>query len=530
MGTQLSGPQLSGEADPILTSTRRVDDPRTRLTSTDWAIAGAAAIAIVVALSPVLTTSFGFLDDYAVLTGWQTDATGTWDLYLVGGRPIGGLIAMGFFSFVHTIDQLVVMRIFNVLCLALVSMLGFVALRRLDYQRLAAWTFAIGMLWLPSTQVFASWAMQSAGPAALLLAVLAAMSASNNLDLVLGEGTRRIVQIMRLLLAVLLLSAAVCTYQPSAMVFWPVACLLLLAPARRRWPTRKLLAAVAAVGVVGAVSCAVGYLAEQAGTAWVGTSLARGALVTDIGGKVHYLISSAAPRVFDPWTLVVHPHLALATALFLALLVPLAIGGTVARRLIGLALVMVALPLSYLPSIATAENWASARSLSAAYVVPLAAVTLIVQGLPSLARANAPLRAVAALAIGVVAVHDGYQGVSDYFSKPGHKELALARSQVRPLLAGDTPPVVVVRSDWTDSLAPGVSLDEFGLPSTYASWVPVPFTQLLAREVTGRWLPDVKLVQRSDLRLVPRTTLVIDYGHLLDRADNAVVYHGRAQP
>jgi hypothetical protein len=513
----------------MLTSMRRVDDPRTRLTSTDWVIAGAVAITIVVALSPVWTTSFGFLDDYSLLTGWQTDATGTWHLYLIGGRPVDGLIAMGFFSFVHSIDQLVVMRIFNVVCLALASTLGFVALRRLDYQRLAAWTFALGMLWLPSTQVFASWAIQD-GPAALLLAVIAAMSASHNLDLVLDEGTRWIVRIMRLLPAALLLSTAVCAYQPSAMAFWPVACLLLLAPARRHWPTRKLLAAVVPVGVIGAVSCAVGYLVEKAGNAWVGTSLARGALVTDIGGKVHYLISSAAPRVFDPWTLVVHPHLALATALCLAVLVPLAIGGTVARRLTGLAFVMVALPLSYLPSILTAENWPSARSLSGAYVVPLAAFTLIVQGLPSLGRADAPLRAVAALAIGVVAVHVGYQGVSDYFAKPEHKELALARSQVRPLLAGVTSPVVVVQSDWTETLAPGVSLDEFGLPSTDASWVPVSLTQLLAREVTGRWLPDVKLVQRTDLRLVPRTTLVVDYGHLLDHVDNTVVYHGPAQP
>jgi hypothetical protein len=530
MGTQLSGPQPSEEADPILTSMRRVDDPHTRFTLMDWGIAGAVAIAIVLALSPVLTTSFGFLDDYSILTGEQTDATGTWHLYLIAGRPIAGLIFMGFFSFVHSIDQLVEIRIFSVLCLALVSILSFVGLRRLDYQRLAAWTFAIGMLWLPSTQVFASWAIQSVGSAVLLLAVLAAMSATHNLDLVLEEGDRRIVRFMRLLPAVLLLSAAVCAYQPAAMVFWPVACLLLLAPARRHWPTRKLLAAAVPVGVVGAVSCVVGYLAEQAGTAWVGSSLARGALVTDIGGKVHYLISSAAPRVFDPWTLVVHPHLALATALFLAVLVPVAIGGTVARRLIGLAFVMVALPLSYLPSVVTAEDWPSARSLSGAYVVPLAALTLIVQGLPSLARANAPLRAVAALAIGVVAVHAGYHGVSDYFAKPEHKELVLARSQVRPLLAGVTSPVVVVASDWTETLAPGVSLDEFGLPSTYAWWVPVPFTQLLAREVTGRWLPDVKLVERSDLRLVPRTTLVIDYGHLLDPADNAVVYHGRAQP
>jgi hypothetical protein len=355
------------------------------------------------------------------------------------------------------------------------------------------------------------------------------MSASENLDRLLMPGTRWMERVLTLVPSVVLLSTAVCAYQAAAMAFWPVMCLLLLAPARRQWPVQRLLAGAGAAGAVGGVSCAVGYVAVKAGAAWVGTALARGALVTDIGGKLHYIVWSAAPRVLDPWTLVVHFHLAIATALVLAVLLPLAIGGTVAHRLAGLGLVIVALPLSYLPSIVTAENWASARSLAGAYLVPLAALSLVMEGVPRLARANAPLRAVAATVVSVAAVYAGYHGVSNYFSKPEHRELALARNQIRPLLVGVRSPVVVIRSDWTDTLAPGVSFDEFGLPSTYASWVPVPLTELLAREATGRWLPDVKLVERSELRLVPRTTLVIDYGHLLDRADNAVVSHGPAQ-
>jgi hypothetical protein len=529
MGAQLSRPQQSKKADPMLTSMREVDDPRTRLTSTDWVVAGGVAIAIVVALSPVWTTSFGFLDDYAVLVTGQTDPTGLWHQYLMGGRPITGLIMLGFLSFVHTIDQLVVMRIFSVLCLALVSLLGFVALRRLGYHRLSAWTFGLGMLWLPSTQVLASWSILVVGSAALLIAVVAAMRASEALDLLLVSDLRWTNRVMLLVPSVLLLSTAVCADQPAAMAFWPVMCLLLLAPSRRRWPVKKLLAGAAAVGAVGGVSCAVGYVAVKAGTAWVGTALARGALVTDIGGKLHYIVWSAAPRVFDPWTLVVHYHLAIATALALAVLLPLAIGGTLAHRLVGLGLVMLALPLSYLPSILTAENWASARSLAGAYVVPLAALALVVEGVPRLASADAPLRAVAAAAVGVVAIYAGYQGVSNYFAKPEHEELALARNEIRPLLVGVRSPVVVIRSDWTETLAPGVSFDEFGLPSSYATWVPVPLTELLAREATGRWLPDVTLVEPSELRLIPRTTLVIDYRRLLDRAHNAVVYRGPAQ-
>jgi hypothetical protein len=523
------GELLSHPAELVPHSIRAVDDRRPALDAIDRAMAGAAAFATVAALSPVLTTSFGFLDDYSLMQTTQISARATWDQYLVGGRPVAGLLAMGFFSYVHTIDQLVVMRIFSVICLALSSMLGFIALRQLAYRRLPAWTFALGLLWLPSTQVMASWAILLVESAAFLLAMLAAKSASDHLERVLRTDARWLERTAGLVPSVLLLSTAVCTDQPAAMAFWPIVCLLLLAPVRRAWTVRKLLAGALVAGVVGALSSAVGYVAVQLGTAWVGTALTRGALVTDIGGKIHYFVWVAAPRVFDPWTLGADRRLALLTAVLLAVLIPVAVGGTLTRRLVGLALVAASLPLSYLASMVTAENWASARSLAGAYVVPLAALTLLLQAIPRPARGATPLIGVAATLVALVAVYSGFRNVSVYFSEPEHEELTLARSEVRPKLVGVTSPVVVVRSDWTDTLAPGVSFDEFGIPSTYASWVPVPFTELLAREATGRWLRNVRLVDRSALRSVPRTTLVIDYGHLLDRADNAVVYHGQGR-
>ena len=70
--------------------------------------------------------------------------------------------------------------------------------------------------------VMASWVILLMGPAALLLAVLAAMNASHNLDLVLGKGTRPTDRIVRLLPSLVLLSAAVCAYQPAAMAYWPI--------------------------------------------------------------------------------------------------------------------------------------------------------------------------------------------------------------------------------------------------------------------------------------------------------------------
>jgi len=489
---------------------------------------GAAAITVL-AFSPVLTTTYGFLDDYSLLYSAQIHAPGTWDLFLLGGRPVAGFIEWAAFSVVHTVDQLLLMRAFNVACLALVALGSVLALRRLRYTVLAAWTFAVGMLWLPSTQVMASWATMIHGPAALVLALLAAASMSNALEKPLHAGGRSVREVMPFLPAVALLSTAVCTYQPTAMAYWPIAVLFLLAPARRSWSPRTLVAGAAIAGGIGLVACGVGYAIFKIGVRWVGGQpLARSGSVDDIGAKLDYLLHVAAPRAFDPWQLTIHPRLATAVAVALVVLVPLAIGGDLKRRLLGLALVALSLPLSYLPSIATAENWASARSLAGAYVVPLAALTLVVQGLPHLRRFDVPLRIAAMTAVGVIAFGAGYTRVSDYFTEPGHDELVMARDTIRPELARVHSPVVVVASDWRDSLAPSVSFDEFGIPSSYGSWVPVPLTQILARESTGRSLADVRLVERSGLRSVPPTSIVIDYGHLLDEPQNAVVYRGGA--
>ena len=495
-------------------------------TRIDWLIGLAAAAVTVAALSPVLTTSYGFLDDYLALYGEHTNPGPLREGALLQGRPIALLLDTVFFHFVNTVGDLTIMRVFGVAVLAVFAASAFIVLRSLGYGRFPAWVFAVGMLWLPSTQVMASWAILSMGPVALVLGLLAAASLGRSLDGVLEEGARVRTRLRRLSPPVAFLSLALFSYQSAAMVFWPVMVLVLLAPVRRSWSARRLLAGAVVAGATGAVASAVAYAFVSISAAFVSIPYSRTALVTNIGGKVDYLLHSAAPRIFDPWSLAPRPPSTSLIALSLGVLVLLAVGGGVGRRVTGLGLFVVALPLSYLPSVVTAENWASARSLSGAFIVPLAATAFIVQSLPRVEPWGTWIRAAGAAAIGVLALSAGYDRVNEYFATPQHEELALARAQVSPSLANVRSPIAIVQSDYTNTLAPTFSYDEFGIPSTYASWVPVPFTQILAREETGSWLRSVRLVQRSEVASLPATTVVIDYGHLLDRVRNAVVYRG----
>ena len=510
--------------DDVRTALKRQVPHRNALNRYDWFISASAAALTVATLSPVLTTSFGFLDDYIALYAHQTDPSVMREAAVLQGRPVVALLFSGFLSFVDTVGELAIMRAFSVALLAAVAACTFTLLRRLDYDRLPAWLFAVGMLWLPSTQVMASWATLLMAPVALTFGVLATTSLDRSLDRVAGGHESKIVRVKLLLPAVAMLSLALCTYQPAAMVYWPYVLLLLLAPVRRAWSARKLLTAAIVAGVTGAAACATAYAVLVIGASFVGAVDARSTVVTDFTAKAEFLLTQAAPRIFDPLELTPRPALALLIACVLVVFLFFAIGGGLRRQTVGLALFLMALPLSYFPSVITAENFASARSLVAAFIVPLAAITLILQS-PPLTKpwGGAWIRLAGAAVIGALAFYVGFNRVSDYFAKPQQRELALARAQVRPLLANARSPIVFVRSDYyTDSLAPGVSYGEFGHSST--SSVAGAFTQNLAREETSRFLPGVELVERSQIRSLPATTIVVDYGHLLDATENAVVY------
>lgn len=488
----------------------------------------AAAVLTFVALLPVLLTTFGFLDDYGVLYTKQTDPQPAIDAALVQGRPVAGLLQGAAFAVVDSIDGLVLLRAFSVLCFAAFAAVSVRALRRSGYSGAVALVFVAALLVLPSTHVMSAWAILLMGPAALLLGLLAAVGLASRLDEVLAVRTQPWLALRAAMPAFGLLLAALLAYQPSAMVFWPVFLLLLLAPVRQDWSASKTFIAAITALVIGGAASVGGYAAVKLGVAFVGGDAPRTALTVDLPAKLDYVLRSAAPRVFDPLSLTPRPLVAAGTAFALGLLLLLAPVGPWRRRLLGLGLWVAAGVLSYLPSLATVEDWASARSLSATFVVPVVACALVLQGLLQRIPTTALARGGAAAVLSLAAAAWSVDALQTYWTGPQAEELSRARAQVAPALDARPADVAVLRSDYTQTLAPGFSYDEAGIPSTYASWVPVPLTQLLAREQTGSFLPRVRLVDRADVPDLPARTVVVDYGAVLQPWSGAVVSGGGA--
>lgn len=508
-----------------VTALAPIRKPVERLLASPWFVPAVAAFTVVVGLLPVLTTSFGFIDDYSVLYQKLTDPGPTVDAALVQGRPIAGLLQGLAFLGVRDIHGLVWLRLFSVGCLAFAAVVICVGLVGQMWSRSVAFALATAMLVLPSTAAMAAWAILLMGPAALLLGVLAAMTTATLLDLVSGEKLLTADGARAVALPLGLLSLALMAYQPAAMVFWPVSLLILLAPVRRSKPLRHVARGAVVLLVVGTAASAVGYLAVKVGVAYVGGDAPRTALVSDLAEKAHYVTTQALPRVLDPLSLTPRPLVALVTGMALLVLLMTAPLGSAQRRFVFLLLWLAAGVLSYLPSLATGENWASARSLSAAYFVPLVGLALVAQAWrESLFRAPtrrllaAGLAAVAALSSVIFSTHH----LQSYWTGPQGEELARARAAIAP--AADlmqSADVAVLRSDFTQTLAPGFSFDEGGVPSSYAPWVPVPLTQLIVREETGRWLPSIARRERD--ASLPRGTVVVDFGALLDPTAGAAV-------
>lgn len=460
-------------------------------------------VGVLVVYSPVLWSPFGFMDDYAVLRQRLLQPGDLFRFSVGGGRPLGGVllhIGLGVANDIAGLRLLHLLAILGLGLLAVALYESFLSLTSLSVPGAAFLGFLIVLL--PPFHVFSIWAVLFPVPFAAIAALLAGR-------IVVGGNQRPVT----LLAAGGLLTASILVYQPAAMLFLvPVALRTLSAP----HPSVAVKAALLPAAVFSSAAV-LGGVAVLLGVRVAGSGGERATMMSAPTEKASWLMREVLPRSLDLlggaqstpryWV-------AAAVAAFLVTGLYLWLEGTVGSKLYHMLLVLLLIPLAYLPNLAVAESWASYRSRMAIMTVVAVLVFFAAQGF-SRRLPGASKRLVPAVGLIVLAAFAAttLREVTLNFVVPQTRELHLARLAVERLPAETVQRgVVVAPATWQDSLGESVAFDEYGIPSSAASWVPAPMVELILREQGLPWSGRARLAQPGD-------SADIDFHELLTGVD-----------
>jgi hypothetical protein len=138
------------------------------------------------------------------------------------------------------------------------------------------------------------------------------------------------------------------------------------------------------------------------------------------------------------------------------------------------------LALIYLPLMIAQENFASYRTL---YVFNLAVFVMVVDGILQMLKTNLSKK-IFAISITMMLLSSCWYTLNVLYLNPLQKEYLALKSFMQTHYKPTVQNVYFIRADKHLFLAK-VYRDEFGLPSTYRDWVPIPIVKQLVLQQTG---------------------------------------------
>ena len=461
--------------------------------------------ALLLTYSPVFLTSYAFLDDYRILAESLQKDTSVLGLTISGGRPVQGLLLWSLFSALSDISDLCWMRAMGVIAIAGLAFMLYRLLARAKWPRYQSAILALIMCVMPAYQVYSAWAVLSSSILAGVLSVGAGWLVSYlpcrrswAAKVVLGG------------LSGLALGVAFCIYQPVAMLYVVAVAIILLIPEAK---LEDLWRPLAAYGSVEFLGLGIGFAVYKYGQTVSPLPGARSEFVYDVMGKADWFVGEPLVQALNLVSLSVSKLLAFGVGVFIVVGLLLYFRKSFLQRigLVGLALALI--PLSYLPNLATAENWASYRTQGALSSLVVLYVFFALHGywralrLPRDSRAMKCIMVVTALVCALVAASN----VLTLFVWPQQMELHFVRSQLRQQDLAEVESIYFIRAHWSDSIAPLQAYDEFGLPSSCAKYVPKSMVYLLLREIApSRMSIPVQSVAWDEVGVLPAGALEID--------------------
>ncbi|MFC5480068.1 glucosyltransferase domain-containing protein [Massilia suwonensis] len=487
-----------------------------KVASREW-----LALALLVALvfltySITLTSRFGLLDDYAFLLNGITGSDATFDLLVGAGRPLNALLLDAGFAAAGSIENLALLRLVTLVGIAALASALYVFARRHGLSSATSVSIGAGVALLPSFQVYAAWAQHFTTPFAALLSLVAAY-------LLTPAHSAERPRVHAILLAAILLATGLLMYQPTAMFFCTAVLISVMASPQplRDWTMSRLASAAAAFGV----AMTAAFVALKIGQRLYPSGSSRYGLLNDPLGKAEWFLREPLWNALSLFTVPADNAVALAcVALVCAGLLILCIRKGTRAGCFVLALSILCLLGAYLPNLATAENWASYRSIGAlaASVVAVVSIVIIEPVTRYVARNGAENRRRSAHQAGMLA------GLVVIVCLAMHAQKTVSHALVLPNVAEidnvsqylqqhantrQISSIFVRPSAWTDSAAAPMAYDEFGLQSSIKAYYAHAIVDILRKSLDILHDATITVIEHGNPAAVPNdnATLYVDF-------------------
>jgi hypothetical protein len=426
-----------------------------------------------------LVTPYALADDYTNLVAVQSGAKWPRDLRVAGGRPVHALLNDLFFRCTPDIGGLRYVRLVAVIIVALLALCLYQAMLSTGWDWRHSVMMSLIAVTLPPFQVYASWAETASYPLAAVTAAAAFYAAEVSLRARgtgqkwgLGTGS------------VLLMLLALTNFQPGAMCFWVFGAIVIFEPgATTAFALRRLLW----YGGIVTAAVVLGFCVYKLGMAEYGSLQisARTHLTSNAAGKALWFVQSPLTDALNLVWISPNPWVAVGVATFVSGGMLLYFEGSVGERLCKYFIALSLLPLSYLPNLVIAEDWASYRTQIALTPMILLYSFFALYGCTKVLHNNIADQALISI-LSLFAVISGLfaaYNVQTYFAIPLSVELRLMRNQIRTGNLAQARSIYVIGSTWRDSIAPAVRYEEFGLPFSAQPWSPGPAVYLALRDL-----------------------------------------------
>jgi hypothetical protein len=487
----------------------------------------ATIIILVVVLAAYfveLTNSFGIMDDYSFLQNAIVGSNDTFTLLIGAGRPINAVLLDLGFSLTGSIENLTYLRMITLFGIWLLGC-GFYFFSRLNgVSYLSALAIACGIILLPSFQVYASWAQHFTTPFSGALALLSAFILTPVCTI--SQSSR----VFKMLLSVLLLIAAILIYQPIAMLFCTGILISIISQFNSRlgWSLSRIVDTV----TVFVIAMLIGFVIFKFGQYLYPTGSSRSQLLQNLPGKLRWFVSEPIANVLSLYK-VVPTNAVLQFLIFL----PILLGALLfiyKHKSKNVFLIFIygffCVLGSYAPSLITAENWASYRSIGALSSSMVVLLVLMVSELCGYIKnkyittaifdiLNKNLWIALTILLIILTMQANYN-VLNGFVIPNITELNNLASALNDgkNTKFDKVTVIVRPSSWTDSAAKPIAYDEFGMPSSVRDYYAKTIVDIVLRSTNK--IPNA-IISMSEYttsgreKSIDTNSLVIDFPRLV---------------